>query len=100
MFAILMMSEKMATLGLLKIKVFWSKGYDIIISDQAELYHVTQIILWMWSFDQSLLTIALGNIYMEILFILSKMLTFLVPFTSSDVTLLQGLRKVRVMPVG
>ena len=27
-----MMSAKMATLGLLKIKVFWSKGYDVIIS--------------------------------------------------------------------
>ena len=100
MFAILMMSEKMATLCPLKIKVFWSKGYNIIISDQAELYHVSQIILKMWSFDQSLLTIALGNIYMEILFILSKMLTFLVPFTSSDVTLLQGLSKVWVMSVG
>ena len=27
----LMMSAKMATLGLLKIKVFWNKGYDVII---------------------------------------------------------------------
>ena len=27
-----MMSAKMATPGLLKITVFWSKGYDIIIS--------------------------------------------------------------------
>ena len=27
-----MMSAKMATLGLLKIKVFWNKGYDVIIS--------------------------------------------------------------------
>ena len=26
-----MMSGKMATLGLLKIKVFWNKGYDIKI---------------------------------------------------------------------
>ena len=32
MVAILMMSAKMATLGLLKIKVFWNKGYDVIIS--------------------------------------------------------------------
>ena len=31
MVAILMMSAKMATLGLLKIKVFWNKGYDVII---------------------------------------------------------------------
>ena len=26
-----MMSAKMATLGLLKITVFWNKGYDVII---------------------------------------------------------------------
>ena len=29
---ILMMPAKMATLGLLKIKVFWNKVYDVIIS--------------------------------------------------------------------
>ena len=29
--AILMMSAKMATLVLLKIKLFWNKGYDVII---------------------------------------------------------------------
>ena len=29
---ILMISVKMATLGLLRIKVFWNKGYDIKIS--------------------------------------------------------------------
>ena len=27
-----MMSAKMATLGLLKITVFWNKGYDVIVS--------------------------------------------------------------------
>ena len=32
MVAILMIWSKLATLGLLKIKVFWSKGYDVIIS--------------------------------------------------------------------
>ena len=32
MVTILMMSAKMATPGLLKIKVFWNKGYDVIIS--------------------------------------------------------------------
>ena len=32
MFTILMMSAKMATLALLKIKLFWNKGYDVIIS--------------------------------------------------------------------
>ena len=30
MVAILMMSTKMITLGLLKIKVFWNKDYDVI----------------------------------------------------------------------
>ena len=32
MVTILMRSAKMATPGLRKIKVFWKKGYDIIIS--------------------------------------------------------------------
>ena len=31
MVTILMMLANLATLGLLKIKVFWNKGYDIII---------------------------------------------------------------------
>ena len=30
MVTVLMMSEKMATPGLLKIKVFWNEGYDVI----------------------------------------------------------------------
>ena len=30
MVELLMMSAKLATLGLLKIKVFWNKGYDVI----------------------------------------------------------------------
>ena len=41
MIAVLMMSPKLATLGLLKIKVFWNKGYDAIISAHG----VTNIIL-------------------------------------------------------
>ena len=28
----LMLSAKMAALGLLKVKVFWNKGYEVIIS--------------------------------------------------------------------
>ena len=32
MVTILMMSAKISTSGLLKIKVFWNKGYDVIIS--------------------------------------------------------------------
>ena len=31
MVVILMISAKMATLGLLKIKVFWNKDYDVIL---------------------------------------------------------------------
>ena len=32
MVAVLMRSRKFATLGVLKIKAFWSKGYDVTIS--------------------------------------------------------------------
>ena len=32
MVSILMMSAKLATLGLFKVKILWSKGYDVIIS--------------------------------------------------------------------
>ena len=35
------MSAKMATPGLLKIKAFWNKGYDVIIC----VHHVTRKIL-------------------------------------------------------
>ena len=48
MVTILMMSTKMATLGLLKIKVFRNKGYDVIISAYGvikKIYNVTQILL-------------------------------------------------------
>ena len=37
MVTILMISAKMATPGLLKIKIFWKIGYDVIIS----VYDVT-----------------------------------------------------------
>ena len=43
-----MMSAKMATLGLLKTKVFWNKGYDVkflSLTSPTKFYHVTQIIL-------------------------------------------------------
>ena len=39
---ILMISAKLATPGLLKIKIFRNKGYDIIICD----YDVMKKILW------------------------------------------------------
>ena len=41
MVTILMMSVKIVTPGLLKTKVFWKKGYDVIIS----VYEVTSPIL-------------------------------------------------------
>ena len=48
-FTILMMWAELATLGLLKIKVFWNKGYDVIISSVHDVtknfYHVTYFIL-------------------------------------------------------
>ena len=42
------MSAKMPTRGLLKITVFWNKGYDVTISVDdvpTKFYHVIQIIL-------------------------------------------------------
>ena len=41
MVSILMMSAKLVTPGLLKVKVFWNKGYDVIIS----VHDVKNIIL-------------------------------------------------------
>ena len=41
MVATLKMPAKLATLGLLKIKVYWIKGYDVIIS----VYDVNKKIL-------------------------------------------------------
>ena len=41
MTTILMMSAKLATSSLLKIKIFWNKGYEVIIPD----YDVTNKIL-------------------------------------------------------
>ena len=61
MVTILMMSAKMATLGLVEIRVFWKKGYDVIVfvhDVTKNFYHVIQIILYMWSCDQSLVTVA------------------------------------------
>ena len=61
MVTILMMSAKMATLGLVEIRVFWKKGYDVIVfvhDVTKKFYHVIQIILYMWSCDQSLVTVA------------------------------------------
>ena len=59
---ILMMWVKLATTDLLKIKIFWNKGYDVIILDYnvtKGTLHVTQIILQMWLCDPSLVTLIL-----------------------------------------
>ena len=61
MVAILMMSVKLATLGLLRRKVLWNKGYDVIVCVHDvtnKIYHVTQITMKMWSCEQSLVTLA------------------------------------------
>ena len=42
MVAILMMSAKLETAGLLKVNIFWNKGYDVVIF----VYDVTNKILW------------------------------------------------------
>ena len=49
MVAILIMPTKLATLGLLKIKVFWNKCYDVKIKVMMSLwnkaYHMAEITL-------------------------------------------------------
>ena len=60
MVTILMMLANLATLGLLKIKVFWNKGYDIIIfvhTSPTKCYLVIQVITYMWSCGQSLVNL-------------------------------------------
>ena len=57
MIAMWMMWTQLAPLGHLKIKVFWNKVHDAIISVHGVMrkdYHMTQIILKIWLFDQSL----------------------------------------------
>ena len=58
---VLMRSAKLATLVLFNLKVFWIKvmtSLFLFITSPTKIYHVTQIILWMWSYDQSLVTLA------------------------------------------
>ena len=48
MVTILMVSAKLATLGLLKIKIFQNKGYDVIIPNHdvtSKILSVNQIVL-------------------------------------------------------
>ena len=54
-------SAKMATPGLLKIRVFWKKGYDVIISAHDvinKLLSRDPNYKQMWTCDQSLVTVA------------------------------------------
>ena len=54
MVAVLMMSEKLSTLGLRKIKVFWNKGYDVVMSVHdvtkkilsRELNYPVDLVMW------------------------------------------------------
>ena len=54
MVAILMMTAKLGTLGLLKIKVFCNKGYDVIISVHdvtskilsCDSNYITDVAMW------------------------------------------------------
>ena len=62
MVTFLMMSAKIATLGLLKIKVFWNKGYDVITSVcdvtnkilSGELNYIVDVIMWPKSGNSSI----------------------------------------------
>ena len=61
---ILMMSAKMATPGLLKIKVFWNKGYDVIIYVHdvtnkilsRDSNYIVDVVMWP-KFDNSSISI-------------------------------------------
>ena len=54
MVTILMMSAKMAILGLLEIKVFWNQGYDVIISVydvnnkilSRDSHYIVNVLMW------------------------------------------------------
>ena len=54
MVVILMMSAKLATLGFLKIKVFWNKNYDVIICNydvtskilSRESNYIVDVVIW------------------------------------------------------
>ena len=57
-----MMAAKMATLGLLKIKVFLNKGYDVLIFAHDVTNQIlsrdSYYIVDVWSCNQSLVTLA------------------------------------------
>ena len=56
----ILMSTIMATLGLLEIKLFWNKSYDVITSVHDltnNSLSLIQIILQRWSRNQNLVTL-------------------------------------------
>ena len=56
----ILMSTIMATLGLLEIKLFWNKSYDVITSVHDltnNILSLIQIILQRWSRNQNLVTL-------------------------------------------
>ena len=58
---VITLPAKMASPGLLIITVFGNKSYDIILPVDdviKKFYHLIQIIFWMCSCDQSLVTLA------------------------------------------
>ena len=62
MVTILMMSAKMATLGLLKTKLFWNNSYDVIISDydvtnkivSCDSNYIVGVVMWPKSSNSSI----------------------------------------------
>ena len=56
----ILMSTIMATLGLLEIKLFWNKSYDVITSVHDltnNILSLIQIILQRWFRNQNLVTL-------------------------------------------
>ena len=61
MVKVLMISAKMATPAFVKKGIFQIKvitSYIMSMTSPAKFCHMTEIILWMWSCDQSLVTLA------------------------------------------
>ena len=61
----LMVSAKMATLDLLKVKVFWNKGYDVIMyahdvnkkAFSLESIYIVDVVMWPPKFGNSSISI-------------------------------------------
>ena len=69
MVKILMISTKMATLGLLKLKIFWNKGYEVIICTHDvtnkilsfDSNYIADLVMWP-KFDNSSVSMREGII--------------------------------------